>query len=192
MTAAKYPSHRVVLNFALFQVGWFACVLGGARGLPWFGALVAFAVVALHVLTSPRKTNEFVTIASVTLFGLVFDSFLLNSGWLQYSSPVPVTVLAPIWIIALWSCFATTLNVAFQWLRTRWLIAGLLGGIGAPLAYLAGASLEAVVLLNPAPALLTIGLVWALFMSIAMSFSPGSNRRSNLLVTEPQRDLYDA
>ena len=33
-------------NFLAFQIGWFACVLGGAHDLPWVGT-------ALRSLSSP-------------------------------------------------------------------------------------------------------------------------------------------
>jgi hypothetical protein len=28
---------RLLVNFVAFQLGWFACVLGAAQGLPWLG-----------------------------------------------------------------------------------------------------------------------------------------------------------
>ncbi len=37
---------RLLLNFAAFQIGWFACVLGAANGFPWLGPVVVAAVVA--------------------------------------------------------------------------------------------------------------------------------------------------
>ena len=44
----------MVVNFVAFQVGWFACVLGAARGWPLLGPLVALAILAPMAWTSPR------------------------------------------------------------------------------------------------------------------------------------------
>ena len=48
----------VVSNFALFQIGWFACVLSAAAHQPWFGVLVTTGVVLAHVLRAPLPKAE--------------------------------------------------------------------------------------------------------------------------------------
>ena len=39
----------MLANFILFQIGWFACVPGGANDRPWLGAGIVLAIVALAV-----------------------------------------------------------------------------------------------------------------------------------------------
>ena len=38
----------IVINFVLFQIGWLACVVGGATGYPWFGPAIVLAIIAYH------------------------------------------------------------------------------------------------------------------------------------------------
>jgi hypothetical protein len=49
---------RLVVNLVAFQIAWFACVLGGAHGLPWLGVGVAALVVALHLWMSDAPRRE--------------------------------------------------------------------------------------------------------------------------------------
>ena len=38
-----------LLNFILFQIGWFSAVLGGASGRPWFGVIVICFIVLFRL-----------------------------------------------------------------------------------------------------------------------------------------------
>ena len=37
--------HTQLVNYTLYQIGWFACVLGGASHRPWTGCLIALILV---------------------------------------------------------------------------------------------------------------------------------------------------
>ena len=65
-------------------------------------------------------------------------------------------------MVALWAIFATTLNVSLRSLRPHRWLAALLGAIGGPVAYYAGARLGALEFGTPAPALAAIGIGWAI------------------------------
>jgi len=39
----------MLINFVAFQVGWFACVLGGAHQFPWLGTLMVSIIIAVHL-----------------------------------------------------------------------------------------------------------------------------------------------
>ena len=152
----------MLANFAAFQVGWFACVLSAAYGWPWAGTLTAAAIVAAHVYRAPRPLPELKLIGIALLLGVVCDSLLFSLGWLDFKSGVIVPSMAPHWILAMWALFATTLNVSLAWIKGRLAAAVALGTVGGPLAYWAGARLDAVVLAAPVPALIGLGVVWAL------------------------------
>lgn len=159
---------RLAGNFIAFQLGWFACVLGAANGLPWSGPLVASAVVALHLGLSRRPGRELRLVGAAMLLGLLVDSLLMATGWLIYPTGQWLPGLAPYWIVAMWGLFATTLNVSMVWLRGRPVLTALMGGIGGPLSYLAGEKLGAIVLAPPLPALIALALAWALAMPLLM------------------------
>ncbi|MFZ0468432.1 MAG: DUF2878 family protein, partial [Thiogranum sp.] len=48
----------MVANALAFQLGWFACVLGGANQLPWAGTLVAVLIAAWHLSRAQRPGRE--------------------------------------------------------------------------------------------------------------------------------------
>jgi len=159
---------KLLLNFAAFQVGWFACVLGAANGLPWLGPVVVAAAVALHLALVPRPVPEFYLVLAAMVIGLTVDSLLLATGWLHYSEGLWLPGLAPYWIITMWALFATTLNVSMGWMRKRPILTVLMGAIGGPLSYLAGEKLGAIELTQPIPAVAALSLAWAIAMPLLM------------------------
>ena len=159
---------KLLVNFVAFQLGWFACVLGAANGLPWLGPVVVAAVVALHLVTARRKRPELYLVLVAMVIGLVVDSLLLATGWLRYSAGLWLPGLAPYWIIAMWALFATTLNVSMGWMRGRPVLTLLMGAIGGPLSYLAGEKLGAIELTQPTAALAALAVAWAIAMPLLM------------------------
>lgn len=136
---------KFLLNLSAFQIGWFACVWGGANGMPALGAVAVVAIVAVHLAyTAEQPATELALILLAGLIGIVWDSALVALGWLSYPSGVLVPGTAPYWIIAMWMLFATTLNVSLGWLKRRYVLAALLGAVGGPMAYYAGFKLGGV------------------------------------------------
>jgi len=158
----------VVLNFVLFQVAWFACVLGAAHGMPWLGPVTVAAVVAVHLIRAPDGRSEFFLLMLAAAIGTLFDSALVSTGWLEYPSGQLHPLLAPYWIVAMWIAFATTLNVSLSWLKGRNLVAALFGAIGGPLAYFAGAKLDGVTFVNEIPALAALAVGWSIITPLLM------------------------
>ncbi len=166
---------RLITNFVLFQIGWFACVLGGAWNLPWVGTLSVIAILAYHFSTANEALDEASLIGFAVLLGFVWDSFLVATGTLTYQSGVFHSELAPHWIIAMWALFASTLNVSLSWLKDRYFIALLFGAAGGPLAYYAGLKLGAVDMPDQTLALMALGLGWSVIMPLLMWLSKRFN-----------------
>jgi hypothetical protein len=152
----------VVVNFFLFQAGWLACVLGAARGFPWQGALVALLIAAFIVFRSKHPRNELALVAAAVVAGFAFDSALALTGWVDFEGAVPAPLLAPVWMVALWALFATTLNVSLRWLRGWPALGVLFGAVGGPVAYYAGERLGALQFVDPLPGLVAVAAGWAL------------------------------
>ena len=150
-----------LINIALMQVSWFACVLGAANDLPWTGVLVSLAVVAWHLLRTAQPRRETTVLLSALVVGFALDSALASSGLMTFKSGTLIAGLTTPWMLSLWLGFATTLNASLRWLMTRPLFAVLFGAGGGPLAYWSGAKLGAIGLNNAALGLLCIGLGWA-------------------------------
>lgn len=152
----------LLFNLIAFQLGWFACVVGAARGWPLTGTAIAALIVAWHIVRAARPAEELKLIAVAVLIGVLWDSALIAFGLTDFTSGTLLVGLAPPWILALWALFATTLNLSLRWLRQRWLLAALLGAVAGPLSYWAGARLGAVQLVEPWPALIALSIGWAL------------------------------
>ncbi|MBM3385565.1 MAG: DUF2878 domain-containing protein [Betaproteobacteria bacterium] len=113
---------------------------------------------------NPRDELSLVLVAA--LIGFAFDSVLALTGWLSFAGAVPLPALAPVWMVALWALFATTLNVSLRWLR-EWPVLGVLfGAIGGPVAYYAGERLGALQFADPLLGLTAVAAGWALAMPL--------------------------
>ncbi len=155
-------------NSIAFQIGWFACVLGGAWGWPWLGVAVTAVVVALHLYRAPRPRTEAVLLGLSGLLGFGIDSLLTGLGLLRFPSGQFHSQFAPYWMVAMWMLFATTLNVSLRWLKIRLGLASLLGMIAGPLAYYGGAKLGGVSFGEPLASLIAVAGVWALAMPLLL------------------------
>lgn len=161
----------VIANFVLFQLGWFACVLGAAEGHPWIGTGIALAIVAWHLWSAPASSEEGMLMAQVVLIGALWDSLLVMLGWIRYPSGTLLSGAAPHWILALWALFATSLNLSMRWLKPRLGLAALLGAVCGPLSYWAAVRLGAVEFVQPLRVIVALSFGWALIMPALMLLS---------------------
>lgn len=152
----------MLLNIVLFQLGWFACVLGAANGYAREGAIAAALIVALHIARAPRPKHEAMLALAAALLGLVFESALVWAGWVRVEEGI-------YWLVALWALFATTLNESLRMLQTRPWIAALFGAVGGPLAYYAGARMGALDFVQPAAMLAALAVGWAAATPLLLS-----------------------
>jgi len=144
-----------LINAGLFQLGWFACVLGGNS--LWL--LLAGGALLAHLLWISRSLAQVRLIAVVCVLGSTVDSLLLNAGVFAFKQ---AGVLIPFWLVLLWALLAITLNHCLAWTAKPLWRAILLGAIGGPLSYYAGQRLGAVQFpLGLWPTLLGLSLLWA-------------------------------
>jgi hypothetical protein len=161
----------IIVNMAVFQIGWLCCVLAGANHIPWLGTLTALLIVAWHISHAPRPRNELSLVMSAGIIGAIWDSLLVYAGWLQYPSGTLIADTAPHWIVAMWLLFATTLNVSLRWFKHRPLLAAALGAVAGPAAYFAGYKLGGVQIPDFTAAMTALALGWAVLMPLLMLLS---------------------
>jgi hypothetical protein len=153
-----------LFNFLAYQVAWFAVVIGAARGYAWAGAAIALVVAAVHLARRPAML-EYKLIGAAVLLGLIVDTTLVITGQVRFDAGGNLPI-APYWMLSLWIAFATTLNHSLRWLMLRPATAALLGAVGGPLAYFAGAKLGALSLSMPTTTLALIAVLWAATMVV--------------------------
>lgn len=158
---------RLLSNLIAYQMAWLACIVGAASANPLLGVIVTGIVLALHLVISRRRWAELKLIVAVGLLGGVWEFLLMRLSGVEYlanSSPA----LPPMWIIALWMSFATTLNVSLRWLQPRPLLAAGLGLLFGPLAWWAGQAMGALRLTHHWSDLGLLALGWAIIMPLLM------------------------
>jgi hypothetical protein len=159
-----------LLNFAAFQAGWFACVLGAANNHAWLGSAAVGAVLLLHLATTHDPRGELALALVCAGLGFLLELVMVNTGVAQYAAPAPVAWLPPGWIVAMWVLFATALNVSLSWLHGRAILAALLGAFAAPMSYYAGARMGGMTLALPLwGSFLVIAALWAVAMPVLVS-----------------------
>jgi len=156
---------QLPINLALYQVGWFACVLGAGAGRPWTGAGLALVLVVVHLALVRDRRNELKLVLAAGFLGLAVDSLQLNAGLFTYTGGTPIAGLAPPWIVVLWLQFATLLHFGLRWLSRRHLLASALGFVGGPLSFFAGERAGAIEFASVS-AYAALASVWAMAMPI--------------------------
>jgi hypothetical protein len=159
-------SRRNLLNFGAFQLAWFGCILAAAEGRALLATLSVAIAVGAHLWLAPRRVPEAMLVLVVTSIGLFWDSLVVSLGLMRYASGNFADGVAPVWIIAMWALFATSLNLSMGWLKGRPWLAALFGAVGGPLAYLAGERLGGVQMPDPVMALGAQAIGWAAILPL--------------------------
>ena len=157
---------RKLINFVLFQLGWFACILGAAHGYVSLAVLFCLAVAAFHLWQCSEPKQEGMLLLKILALGICADTLLLHTGSLVFESKGLLPALSPIWMWSLWVILGCTLNESMSWLKGRFALAAVLGAIAGPLSYLAGVKLGAAQWGDETQALVLLGIIWAIAMPL--------------------------
>jgi hypothetical protein len=125
-------------NFVLFQLGWFACVLGAANRQVFWAVAGTIVYIVLHAWYSPSPKAEAKFLLKTLIFGVIADTLIVNLGFLIFHDPWPFPYLSPLWMWVLWVLVGTTINSSLSWLRGRPILGAFLGGVCGPMSYEAG------------------------------------------------------
>lgn len=180
-------SKNVVINFILFQIGWFACVLGAAKQSPWLGVIVVAAIIVWHLSQAKQPKLEVYLIVITVIIGAIYDQTMLQNNLLTYQANSWGNNFTPAWILALWAEFATILNVSLRWMKNikspgKWIIALLFGAIGGPLAYIGAAKLGAVSLDALPLSYVALSVGWAIVTPLLLKLSERLDGFKSMLV----------
>ena len=159
-----------VINFILFQLAWFSCVIGAAKGMPWLGVVVTLATVIWHLTQAKAIKPEAMLILSALAVGASYDQILLALNLVTYVHHGWNVAFVPVWILALWVAFSSILNVSLRWMRGKHLIAIVFGAIGGPLAYVGAEKLGAVTL-HGGSSYIALSVGWAIITPLLLLIS---------------------
>ena len=136
---------KKIFNILGFKLSWWACVLGATSDLEYIGPLSMLLFLILHFYLNSPNNAEIKLVVIFAFVGTLIDTLMASSGMLSYNGLYGQDIIiAPLWITAMWCGFAAMVNHSMAWLKGRWVLSFLLGGILGPLAYSAGEKLGAI------------------------------------------------
>jgi hypothetical protein len=157
-----------IINFILFQSVWFVLILSAAH-LSYYGMTLGILLIILQLLLAGNTPNDWLIGLLALAAGFIHDSLLNYFNFISYNL-VFIDKFSPIWIVGLWVSFALTINHSLSWLKNKVVLQVFFGGIGGPLAYLAGQKLGAIELTSDnTPYILIVS--WAILTPLIFFFS---------------------
>lgn len=172
---------QILINFVLFQIGWFACVVSVASQLEWIALLSISVILVIHLLLVKDRLLELQLILTAGTVGLILDSTLISLSVFSPANQSGLSSLAPLWLVGLWMLFSITINHSMRWLHGRYVMAAILGFVFAPIAYLAGQRLGALTFppdSHQILSLLVIGCCWLVVTPMLLLSSQYISRRN--------------
>jgi len=160
----------LIINIIPFLIAWFACVLSASKGLPWLGVMITALVLCWHLYQAKNVKMELLLMLCALIIGAAYDQSMLSLGYISYFNNGWSNAIVPVWILALWLAFTSTLNLSLRWMRSKHLIAVIFGAIGGPLAYLGAEKLGAVVL-HGATSYIALSIGWAVITPLLLLLS---------------------
>ncbi|HEY7774066.1 MAG TPA: DUF2878 domain-containing protein [Marinagarivorans sp.] len=157
----------LIANALGFQAMWLiAVIFGDSLTLVAVLLLVLINFFLLYIVYQARFSwrNEVLTIAVCLAIGFFVEWVNLQLG--VWSTSVS-HALPPLWLLAIWVAFATSLHGSLAFLQDRLVLAAFAGLIFSPLSYFAGAKLSPnYALADPYKSLVIVGVIWFFVMPL--------------------------
>lgn len=151
-------------NLISFNLIWVLAIIKGNQALPLIGILIA-----LHFMIINYRVSELKVVICTALLGYSVDCLLTLFGFFKFSQVQGIT---PIWLLALWIGFSTTLRHSLQYFSNKPLVSALCGAIAGSASYFMAAHLGAVVLaISQLISVIVLALVWAVLFPCLMLIS---------------------
>jgi hypothetical protein len=150
-----------VINIAIYQIIWFACILYGNNG-----AIFCLVLLIVHLLFSNQRKADLKMMGILLIIGSMVDGTLNGIGFFIFkSNNYPI----PYWLATIWLALATLPHHSLNWLKKRLVLASLFGTLSGPLAYWAGVKMGAAAFNWTLPSsLISLAIIWALLCPAIM------------------------
>lgn len=155
---------RNIVNFVLFQIGWFACVV--YPGMAAVGLVVVF--LGLHMaLVSQKRFTELQFIGFGVVLGSLMDTLWFRTDVLSLVGNEDV-LIAPPWLVAIWVIFMTTLCHSLNWVGQKKWLPWVLAPFAGPFAYWSASKLGIVTLPDLWISLAAMAVGWMLLFPLLL------------------------
>lgn len=140
--------------------------MSAASGYIWLGFIIALIVTLTQLLWSKLVNIQinYKLAFTILLSGIIIDSLFSLSGIINYHANP--WYIAPPWIIGIWLNFSLIYASFLLALLKRNMLMASLAFIGFPLAYLAGAKLQAATLNYGYLSLLLVAIIWSIALPL--------------------------
>lgn len=169
---------KKILNVVLFQAAWFTAVLGAANGNEWRGPLAVALVLAVHFALIEDRRGELKLLLAAGVLGFCFDTALKAAGVVDPRGDFLPNPFSEPWMVSMWLNLAATLNVSLAWLKGRYPLAVIFGGVGGGAAYYGGARLGATVALPDIQGIIILVVGWGIMMPVLVWLAERFHRQS--------------
>jgi hypothetical protein len=123
------------------------------------------------MIVTDHLKEEIQLILIAILMGVIVDSSFSFFDIISYNGNITsISHLAPIWILCMWAGFAAQINHAMNRLRGKYLLIGFYGLL-APLAYMGGETINAVLITDGNINYTIISISWAMSLIILFKVS---------------------
>ncbi|SFR45580.1 Protein of unknown function [Marinobacter daqiaonensis] len=151
-----------VINFLLFQAGWFLCVWL----TNWIAVVISLVIVMVHLtVISRRPWPELRFILLGVVLGTLLDGLWFQTGILRDASG---SVWTPPWLMAIWALFLTTPGHSLVWMQERLWLPFVLAPVAGPFAYFAANRLDAISFPHFTESLVALALGWLLIFPLLL------------------------
>ena len=125
-----------IINAAFFYLIWWGCILGIRSDLYYLGPMLTAVFILVHLNMISDVKKEMMLMVCCGALALAVESAHIHSGLLSYQGYLlSGSLLPPLWIICIWVTLSATLNYSMFFLKDRWPLMALCGGIFVPVCY---------------------------------------------------------
>jgi len=128
-----------IINAAFFYLIWCGCILGIRLDLYYLGPMLTAVFILVHLNMISEVKKEMMFMACCGVLALAVESLHMHFGFLSYEGYLFFdSLLPPLWIICIWVTLSATLNCSMFFLKERWALMVLCGGVFGPASYYGG------------------------------------------------------
>jgi hypothetical protein len=143
----------IVINLVGYNFAWFGLVYWGDSFIP-----ISLFLLITHLSVVGKVNGEIWLILVITAIGIFVDSSLQYFNIFIFTGYNHI----PFWLMMLWACFAATICHSLRFLSNSKLLQAFVGGLFAPLSYVAGYKFQVVDFSQPVIfTYLMLSVIWA-------------------------------